>query len=594
MSSALIRWAVVVGLLSSAASAMDHPTSRELRFTDKAVSSIEQRNREQVSRLIVRFSENVKETELFSHVRQMAAASGIPLGYRRRLAGGMHLLNLSTHTSLAAAEQLSMKLEALPGVMHVSPDQHLDVSTVPSDSRFNEQWNLMGLDDGIRGGANFVGAWDTQTGNSSVVVAVLDTGISPHVDIDTTIRNGTGKIARGFDFVTDLNTAGDGNGRDSDPTDPGDYCSSKGTNSSWHGTHVAGTIAALTDNTAGVAGGGWKVRIQPIRVLGRCGGTLSDIIDGIYWAAGRSAPSAPLNAVPVSVINLSVGSTAPAACPAALKDAIQAATDQGLVLVAAAGNSSGRASAYWPVNCPNVIGVHAHTEYGQYATYSNFGSAVDISAPGGSADSSCTSCIKNVRPDSGILSTVNPGTTTPASGSTYSYKRGTSMAAPHVSAAAALLFSEAASLSPGSVLSALTESVQPFPQYGDEDDCNTIDCGRGMLDIGAALANRFVYADPPDQDPDPFDFGTANGVAKGANVTSSGIHMYGINMRAPISVTNGSFSINGGSFSNRARTIHPGDKISLRHKSATMGNTTVTTTLTVGNVSGSFSSTTAP
>src|SRR5690606_31257016 len=145
------------------------------------------------------------------------------------------------------------------------------------------------------------------THGNGVVVAVLDTGITRHGDLDA-------NVLPGYDFISDAGKANDGDGRDNDPSDPGDWVTlnqcpggNRAENSSWHGTHVAGTIAAVTNNAKGVAGTAFGARILPVRVLGTCGGYDSDIADAIVWAAGGSVSGVPTNANPAEVINLSLG-----------------------------------------------------------------------------------------------------------------------------------------------------------------------------------------------------------------------------------------------------------------------------------------------
>ena len=160
----------------------------------------------------------------------------------------------------------------------------------------------------------------------------------------------------GYDFIADTFVANDGNGRDADASDPGDWYAANqcapgvpGTSSSWHGTHVAGTIGAASDNGSDVAGINWNAKILPVRVLGRCGGYLSDIIDGMRWAAGLAVPGVPPNPNPAGVLNLSLGG--PGSCAGGYQDAFNAVDAAGVVAVVAAGNSSANANAYRPANC---------------------------------------------------------------------------------------------------------------------------------------------------------------------------------------------------------------------------------------------------
>jgi len=284
----------------------------------------------------------------------------------------------------------------------------------------------------------------------------------------------------GYDFITSVAMANDGNGRDSNPSDPGDwvvanecYSGSPASNSSWHGTHTAGTIGAASNNSMGVAGVNWTSKILPVRVLGKCGGTTSDIADAMRWSAGLSVSGVPANANPAKVLNLSLGGSG--ACGATYQDAVNAITAAGTTVVVSAGNSNADAINYRPGNCTGVITVAATDRDGGRASYSNYGSTIEISAPGG--DQSYTN------DPNGVLSTLNTGTQAPIADA-YVYYQGTSMAAPHVAGVASLLYSRKPSLTPAEVLTILQNNVTGFPS----GTCNTSICGRGIVNAGAAVA----------------------------------------------------------------------------------------------------------
>lgn len=321
--------------------------------------------------------------------------------------------------------------------------------TRPNDPLFGLQWHFR--DNGTAagqsaGGAGFGGFWTKAktTGSKDVVVAVVDTGIQMnHPDI-----KGSPNLAPGFDMVSDPLMGNDGDGRDNDPNDPGDKCDPNDAtvSDSYHGTHVAGTIGvASTNNAAGVAGGAWNVTIVPVRALGRCGGKLSDINDAIRWAAGtipgRNAQGAEVwNSKPADIINLSIGLFGP--CPVSMQSAINDAVAAGAIVVAAAGNARVDTQYFAPGGCQNVISVAANDARGVLTPYSNFGANVTIMAPGGDMSRDDDG---DGRPD-GILSTkFSRNCSDPASpGATvaqcyYAFENGTSMAAPHVAAALALL-----------------------------------------------------------------------------------------------------------------------------------------------------------
>lgn len=322
---------------------------------------------------------------------------------------------------------------------------------------------------------------------ASPVVAIIDTGITVHPDLDP-------HVVSGYDFISDPVIANDGDGRDPDPSDPGDWVpvdlsteppfSDTGCQeptSSFHGTHVAGTVAAVTGNGVGGAGSA-PVRIQALRTLGRCGGWTSDIAAAIIWAAGGIVPGTPPNPTPASVINMSLGGESPT-CDAAWGDAIDYATSRGTSIAVAAGNSNAGAQMESPANCPGVVAVAATDEYGARALFSSYGPVVDIAAPG-------------VR----ILSTVNLGPTTPSAPG-YDYSSGTSMATPHVAGAMALLLAARPGLAPVAVEAALKASATPFKRSGRElamiygppslspaFDCVGDDsCGAGYLNTAALL-----------------------------------------------------------------------------------------------------------
>ncbi len=340
----------------------------------------------------------------------------------------------------------------------------------PDDTLWDLQWHFKNNGneaDQSAGGAGFVDFWTRQgeTGSKGVVVAVVDTGLAlSHPDIANSPN-----LAPGWDMVTDPDIGNDGDGRDNNPDDPGDLCNPNipGAQDSYHGTHVAGTIgAAATNNGAGVSGGAWSVTIVPVRALGKCGGRLSDINDAIRWAGGimpaESALGAPVfNQNPADIINLSVGLFQ--RCPASMQDAIDAVVERGAIVVAAAGNARLGTEFYAPASCNNVITVAAGDARGHIAPYSNFGPEVDILAPGGDLDRDDNG---DGRPD-GVLSTrpakdcYDPVTGAPIENCNYAFEQGTSMAAPHVSAALALLAARDPDLTGPQLTGVLLSTLMP-------------------------------------------------------------------------------------------------------------------------------------
>lgn len=340
------------------------------------------------------------------------------------------------------------------------------------DPLFNQQWNYHQAKTGIR----LRPAWTQSTGKD-VVVAVLDTGFRKHVDIAS-------HLLTGYDFVSNPGSSNDGDGRDPDASDPGDWCPTdppQFQRSSWHGLHVAGTIAAVTDNGIGVAGVAPGVKILPVRVLGQCGGSNLDISDAILWAAGLPIDGVTKNPTPARVINLSLGAAGP--CDPAYADAIRKARQQGVTVVVAAGNSDIDASGFRPANCEGVISVAATNRVGARAYFgrpgagSNFGASVKVAAPGGETSDN---------PENGILSTMNDGIRAPGNDSYKAYQ-GTSMAAPHVAGVVALMYQVHPNILPDEALSILRATSQPFPIVTSRQ-CDTSSCGAGIIDAEAAVA----------------------------------------------------------------------------------------------------------
>lgn len=395
---------------------------------------------------------------LVSAARALPARAGKSVGVQhlRRLAVGSDVVRADTKLDRADAETLMRKLAADPNVEYVEVDRLNTISLTPNDTRYGEQWGYSGTY-GIKANQ----AWDVTNGAGSVV-AVLDTGITAHSDL-------AANLLPGYDFINDTTVSNDGNGRDSDPSDPGDWVSANqcgGTHaaqsSSWHGTHVAGTIAAVTNNAKGVAGVAYGAKIVPVRVLGTCGGYDSDIADAIIWASGGTVSGVPANANPAEVINLSLGGSG--ACGSTTQAAINGAVSRGTTLVIAAGNDNTNVSNASPANCNNVIAVASTTSTGARSSFSNYGALIDIAAPG-----------------SNILSTLNSGTTTPGAESYASYN-GTSMATPHVAAVVALLQAVSTTpKTPAQVEALIKANVTPFPSTPSQS------IGPGILNAKAVV-----------------------------------------------------------------------------------------------------------
>jgi serine protease len=410
----------------------------------------------------------------------LATAAGETLTYKRAMSGDAHVLRLPTRMSSASVEAIARKLAALPNVEYAEPDYVMRPMLTPDDPSYVAQWHYYGPQ-----GINAPAAWDITTGSATVRVAVIDTGITDHPDL-------TGRWVGGYDFIADAPTANDGNGRDSDPHDPGDWVTANmcgsgepAESSSWHGTHIAGTIGANSNNGLGVAGINWNSLIVPVRVLGRCGGFTSDIVDGMRWATGLAVSGVPTNANPAKVMNLSLGGGG--SCSATYQNAINAINGVGAIVVVSAGNSNANVANFTPANCNGVVTVAATDRDGNRTFYSNFGTAIEISAPGGETNTNSPSSA----PQNGVLSTLNSGLTTPGAAS-YAYYQGTSMSAPHVTGVISLMVSLDPTLNFTQTLQLLQISARPFPAGSS---CNISTCGSGIVDAAAVL--NAVLNPPP-------------------------------------------------------------------------------------------------
>jgi serine protease len=322
-----------------------------------------------------------------ARVQALSTVAGVTLSHVRAMSGGADVLRLPYPMNATEVATFVEKLNADPNVEYAEVDRIMRPLLVPTDPRYIDQWHYKEPNpatDNEPGGINLPGAWDITTGGTGVVIAVVDTGILPgHTDF-------SGRTVPGYDFVSDTVIANDGGGRDSDPTDPGDWVTAGESadatsilfgcpigNSSWHGTHVAGTTGAAANNGAGGVGVNWVSKILPVRVLGKCGGFLSDIVDGMLWAAGLADSGLPdnlVNANPADVLNLSLGG--PGACGTTEQNAIDQIVAAGKVVVVAGGNSSTSLDLFSesPANCSGVITVAATTRTGGRASYSSFGS----------------------------------------------------------------------------------------------------------------------------------------------------------------------------------------------------------------------------
>lgn len=344
------------------------------------------------------------------------------------------------------------------------------IAQMPDDPYLTQQWNLQSQQEVA--GASGLLATHTAPGSAPLVVAIVDSGVLfSHPDI---------AMLPGYDFIDNPLVSGDGDGRDADPTDPGDWVDAgnranfshcRERVSSWHGTRMAGIVGATTGNGIGIAAAAGNVQLLPVRVTGTCGGYVDDLVDGLRWAAGLAVPGVPENPFPAAVINLSLGFAGH--CPTHLQAAINEATAGGAIIVTAATNSAVDLDRqpYSPATCHSVLTAGAATRAGQLADYSAYGSAVDVLAPGGSADA-------------GILTTDNPGRTVALPVNDYAERYGTSIAGAHLAGAVATLKQLSPALGLQQVSSIIRSTATPVA--GDAG-CRALACGGGLLNAQAAV-----------------------------------------------------------------------------------------------------------
>ena len=451
--------------------------------------------------LVVKYAPNVVAPLSADAPVPGAAATGVDLSPGAPVGLGWYEADFPTPVDQQTAQALAEQLMADPAVEYAEPQIWMrPVSTpAPDDPRWLQQWGFAsyGEDDFVFPGTPTDRPLDQQTTGTNLLealaaprgdaptVAVIDTGITNHPDL-------AGRMTTGYNFISSPATARNAFGRGPDFYDPGDWITAEEaselpfslngcgapSDSSWHGTHVSGTIAALTDNGLGVAGT-LPAEIQTLRALGRCGGSGGDIGAAMLWASGGSVPGVQANPSPARVVNLSLGGGAE--CPQYFQDAIDYGTARGTVFVVAAGNNNGDAAAFTPANCAGVITVAATDPYGGRASFSNFGPYVDVAAPG-----------------LGVMSTLNSGLQEPQTPNYASYG-GTSMAAPHVAGAVALLLAAEPDLTAQQVHDRVKATATPFKQAtsfvgrggrpaNPAYDCVGDDpCGAGYLNTAALL-----------------------------------------------------------------------------------------------------------
>ncbi len=498
------------------------------------------------ARVIVKFKANSTllpktATTAAAQLAGQAGALGTRIGMSLAAGEGVAERTQVVFGSGITSEQLAQRLAAESDVEYAVPDQRRHHTSAPNDPLYLAgatvagatggpaagQWYLRAPSGQVQSSINVEPAWDLSAGGTPIVVAFIDTGVRfDHPDMLRVAAGGN--LLPGYDMISDVDTANDGDGRDADPSDPGDWvtqaeisrrggpfyqCTDTPEDSSWHGTQTSALVGALTNNGVGMASVGRNLRILPVRALGKCGGYDSDIIAGMLWAAGLSVPGVPPNPNPARVLNLSLDGDG--TCTSAYVDAIARVKAAGAIIVVAAGNSTGHALGT-PANCAGVVAVAGLRHFGTKVGFSDLGPEISISAPAGNC----------VNTDAGapclypILTAANTGLTSPvpdsAGGSIYTdsfnASLGTSFSAPLVAGTMALMLSVQPSLAPDQALALLKSAARPFPTTGSVNSdgtpvqqctapqpvgsvqvdqlecyCNTSTCGAGMLDAGGAV-----------------------------------------------------------------------------------------------------------
>ena len=415
-------------------------------------------------------------------------AAELPLNFKRAMSMDAFVFTFDAALSWQDYSALQARLQGLDSIAAFYPDTVQAPSMTPNDPFYYYQWSLLPTDrysealEDFAVGINAVDAWDlVPAGSGATTVAVLDSGLTDPHPIELW------RVLPGYDFISNPDRARDGDGRDADPTDMGDY---RGANeceenrderaSTWHGTKIASLIASRGDDGEGIAGIDWWADVLPVRVLGKCGGVVSDVVDGLLWAAGLPVPGVPDNEHPARIINMSFGRSYPEACLPLYATAVDALKNKDVLLIAAAGNDDEDAALFAPATCDGVLAVSAVDHQGDRAGYSNWNNNGElfIAAPGGDVLAHGFS--------GGILAGHDEGDKRPTGKLVYTYSGGTSMAAAHVSGVASL----ALSMDPaqrGEVVAAVMRSaVQPFPA-GTECAKKKPLCGPGIVDAPATI-----------------------------------------------------------------------------------------------------------
>ncbi|WP_434386911.1 S8 family serine peptidase [Melittangium boletus] len=404
--------------------------------------------------VLVRFEEaRLTEAEALARVE----LSGYQAVHKGLISEHVHLIGYAPvglrAMRVGETEELTGRVASQKGVRFAEKNVRVHAFATPNDPGYRDQWHYPLM--------NLPAAWDVTTGGDDITIAIVDSGIVRHPDLNA-------RLVQGADVMRDAAAAGDGDGMDMDPTDVGKDLPNGG--SSFHGTHVAGTIGAVSNEGYGVAGVTWKGKLVPVRALGAEGGDFADIITGVRWAAGLDVPGLQKNANPAKVINMSLGGEISPS--AALQETIDEVTRMGVVIVVAAGNSNVDAKAFSPCNQQNVICVGATRFDGKRASYSNYGTAVHVMATGGETAEDQDG---DKYPD-GVLSTMQDKDKK----STWAYYQGTSMASPHVAGIVALMKAKNAALTTSQIKTIFQETADGTARC-------TEGCGAGLINAHTAV-----------------------------------------------------------------------------------------------------------
>src|SRR5579862_199993 len=410
-----------------------------------------------------------------AELARLSSLVDMPLISSRAMSGGAFVVSFAEPINLSRVLTAAHLLQNDPEIDYAVADELVMQQTFPNDPYFLQQWSLMAPPAGI----DAARAWSITTGSPAGIIAIVDTGILGHPEF-------VSRIIGGYDFISDPVSAGDGNGRDPDPTDAGNWrtaglCGpgSPAAQSEWHGTHVAGIIAAAGNNGMGIAGLDWNTKIVAARAIGKCGGIISDITDAMRWSAGLPVPGVPANPNPARVINMSLGGNTPCWLNPPEQDAILELLVTGVAVVVSAGNDDANATNYSPAGCFGVITVGATGPSGDRTSYSNYSNlALDISAPGGEDP--------RIGGAAGeIFSTWFTGTQSDPGTATYALLVGTSMAAPHVSGTVSLMLAANPDLTIAQIHDILRVTAHPFAP--GSVCAQTGICGVGVLNAGDAV-----------------------------------------------------------------------------------------------------------